>query len=337
MMLYPLLRACLFCFDAEKSHYLALRLLKSVYFEKLARRRLASFPQKPVKVFGLHFPNPVGLAAGFDKNGDYIPELQSLGFGFIEVGTVTPRPQKGNPKPRLFRVPAAYGIINRMGFNNKGVEHLVANLQKKRLPGIVGANIGKNSSTPLELAGDDYCFCLQKVYPWVDYVTVNISSPNTPGLRHLQSAHYLNQLLAQLDLAQEQLWQQGHRKIPLLIKIDPDLNDEVIAELAQTLLLHRVDGVIATNTSLNHRLVSHLPHGEEAGGLSGEPLFQRSTLVLSQLVELLKGKLPVIGVGGIQSAENALDKFSAGASLIQIYTGLIYQGPSLIKNILKNL
>lgn len=336
-MLYPLLRAGLFCFDAEKSHYLALRLLKSSYIEKLAQKRLAAFPQKPVKIFGLNFPNPIGLAAGFDKNGDYIAELQSLGFGFIELGTVTPQPQTGNPKPRLFRIPAASGIINRMGFNNKGVDHLVSNLQKKRLPGIVGANIGKNSSTPLELAAEDYCFCLRKVYPWVEYVTVNISSPNTPGLRHLQSAHYLNQLLSQLDETQEQLWREGYPKIPLLIKIDPDLNDSALAELAQTLLLHRVDGVIATNTTLNHRLVSHLPHGNEAGGLSGEPLFQRSTLVLSQLAELMNGKLPIIGVGGIQSAEDALEKFSAGASLIQIYTGLIYQGPSLIKNILNHL
>lgn len=336
-MLYSFLRACLFCFDAEKSHYLALRLLRSSYIEKLAQRRLAAFPSKPVKILGLDFPNPVGLAAGFDKNGDYIAELQSLGFGFIELGTVTPRPQGGNPKPRLFRIPAASAIVNRMGFNNKGVEHLVSNLQKKRLPGIVGANIGKNANTPLELAGEDYCFCLRKVYPWVDYVTVNISSPNTPGLRYLQSAHYLNQLLGQMDETLEQLWQEGHSKIPLLVKIDPDLNDSSLVELAQTLLLHRVDGVIATNTTLNHRLISHLPHGQETGGLSGEPLFQRSTAVLSQLAEILNGKLPIIGVGGILSAEDALEKFSAGASLIQVYTGLIYQGPSLIKNILNSL
>ncbi len=336
-MLYSLLRPFLFKMDAENSHYLALRLLKMVSVDALAQKRLAALPQRPVKILGLTFPNPIGLAAGFDKNGDYIKPLQGLGFGFIEVGTVTPKPQPGNPKPRLFRLPAAQAIINRMGFNNRGVDYLVERLRQPRLPGIVGANIGKNTQTPLENAADDYCYCLRKVYPYVDYVTVNISSPNSPGLRHLQSSVYLHDLLEHLDKAQRELWREGHRKIPLLVKIDPDMEDSVLKELVDTLLLHQVDGIIATNTTLNHRLVEHLPHGYETGGLSGEPLFQRSTQVLSRLAELLAGKLPIIAAGGILSPEDAMEKLSAGASLVQIYTGLIYRGPALIQSILTRL
>jgi dihydroorotate dehydrogenase len=336
-MLYSLLRPFLFKMDAEKSHYLTLRLLKMISVDALVQKRLAALPQHPVKILGLTFPNPIGLAAGLDKNGDYIKPLQGLGFGFIEVGTVTPKPQPGNPKPRLFRLPAAQAIINRMGFNNLGVDHLVERLRQPRLPGIIGANIGKNTQTPLENAADDYCYCLRKVYPYVDYVTVNISSPNSPGLRHLQSSAYLHDLLDHLDKAQRELWQEGHRKIPLLVKIDPDREDSQLRELVETLLLHQVDGIIATNTTLNHRLVEHLPHGHEPGGLSGEPLFQRSTQVVSRLAELLAGKLPIIAAGGILSPEDAMEKLSAGASLVQLYTGLIYRGPALIQDILKNL
>jgi dihydroorotate dehydrogenase len=336
-MWYPLLRSLLFTLDEEKSHYVALQLLKSSSWDQRRRQYLAAFPSRPVNVLGMTFPNPVGLAAGLDKNGDYIAPLQALGFGFVEIGTVTPKPQNGNPKPRLFRLPAAQAIINRMGFNNFGVEHLVKKLREPRLPGIVGANIGKNTQTPLEEAAADYCFCLEKVYSHVDYVTVNISSPNSPGLRNLQSANFLNHLLTELDKTQQQLAQEGRRKIPLLVKIDPDLHDSLLPELVAIILDHQVDGIIATNTTVNHRLVEHLPHGHEPGGLSGEPLFQRSTQVVRKLVELLGNKLPVVAVGGILSPEDALEKLAAGASLVQLYTGLIYRGPSLIRDIVKKL
>jgi len=325
-MWYPLVRRLLFQLEAEKSHDLSLRLLKLVSPHGLLRRRLAHFPQHPVKVLGLTFPNPVGLAAGFDKNGDYLEPLLGLGFGFIEAGTVTPKPQLGNPKPRLFRLPAVSGLVNRMGFNNRGVDYLVEKLRQRRLPGIVGVNIGKNLQTPLENAVDDYCCCLRTVYSWADYITVNISSPNTPGLRQLQSSAYLNNLLTGLDRTQLELLEQVQRKVPLLIKIDPDLNDAELAALVETILHHRVDGLIATNTTLNHSY--------ERGGLSGKPIFQRSTEVVQILSQLLAGKLPIIAVGGIFSAEDALAKLSAGASLVQIYTGLIYQGPNLVRNII---
>ena len=335
-MWYSFARKLLFQLDAETSHHLALKLLKLTACRQLTERRLAKFPQRPVKVLGLTFPNPVGLAAGLDKNGDYIEPLQSLGFGFIEVGTVTPRPQAGNLKPRLFRIPEASAIINRMGFNNMGVDHLVEKLQQRRLPGIVGANIGKNSDTPLEKAAEDYCFCLRKVYPYVDYVTVNISSPNTPGLRSLQSGYYLNNLLTALEQARAELIAQGLTKKPILVKIDPDMPDEALSELVNIVLQHSIDGIIATNTTVNHRLVAHLPHGHEAGGLSGEPLFLRSTQVLQNLAHLLEGKLPIIAVGGILTPDEALEKLTSGASLVQIYTGLIYHGPALIREIVES-
>ncbi len=337
MISYFIIRKILFLFKAEIAHYLALNLLKLSSPLCYLKRRLRAFPQKPVKILGLEFPNPVGLAAGFDKNGDYIDPLLGLGFGFIEVGTVTPKPQPGNQQPRLFRIPAAQAIINRMGFNNSGVDHLVMRLQQRRLPGIIGANIGKNTLTPLEKAADDYCYCLRKVYPYVDYVTINISSPNSPGLRELQSGVYLDNLLTALDKTQEELRVQTSRKIPLLVKIDPDLPDSGFQELIETLLKHFVDGIIATNTTINHRLVAHLPNGDEQGGVSGEPLFCRSTQVVEKLSELLKGRLPIIAVGGINSADEANQKFAAGASLVQIYTGLIYQGPGLIQKIIQKL
>lgn len=336
MMWYSVIRKLLFQLDAEKSHHLALQMLKLSSFRWLRQRRLVKFPQRPVKLFGLTFPNPVGLAAGLDKNGDYIEPLQGLGFGFIEVGTVTPRPQAGNLKPRLFRLPEASAIINRMGFNNLGVDHLVEKLQQRRLPGIVGANIGKNSDTPLENAAADYCYCLRKVYPHVDYVTVNISSPNTPGLRSLQTGYYLHNLLAALEQTRTELIAQGFAKKPLLVKIDPDMADEALSELVNTVLAHPIDGIIATNTTVNHRLVAHLPHGHEAGGLSGEPLFLRSTQVLQKLAHLLEGRLPIIAVGGILTPDEAIEKLAAGASLVQIYTGLIYRGPDLIREIVES-
>ncbi len=336
-MWYSLVRQMLFQLDAEKSHYLTLRLLKLGFPTWLANYRIAHFPQRPVKIFNLTFPNPVGLAAGFDKNGDYLDALLGLGFGFVELGTVTPKPQIGNPKPRLFRLNETQALINRMGFNNLGVDHLVEKIKSRRLPGIVGANIGKNSQTPLENAAEDYCECLSKVYPHVNYVTINISSPNTPALRHLQSSYYLNNLLTELDKTQKQLVAQGQKRIPLLIKIDPDLNEQALPELVRTLLDHQVDGVIATNTTINHNSVAHLTHGNEVGGLSGKPLFHQSTRVVQQLNDLLAGKLPIIAVGGIFSGEDALEKFAAGASLVQIYSGMIYKGPSLISEIVNCL
>jgi dihydroorotate dehydrogenase len=335
-MWYWLIRQILFQLEAEQSHDLTLFLLKKTL--PLWRRfNFHKIPQRPVTLFGLKFPNPLGLAAGLDKNGDYIDPLQSLGFGFIELGTVTPRPQAGNPRPRIFRIPEASALINRMGFNNNGVDHLVENLKQRKFSGIVGANIGKNFDTPLEAASEDYTYCLRKVYPYVDYVVINISSPNSPGLRNLQTAYYLDKLLSSLDLAQNELQAQGQKKIPFLIKIDPDLNESVLQEFVSVILNHQVDGVIATNTTLNHRLVAHLPHGHEQGGLSGEPLFLQSTQVLQKLVELLAGKLPVIACGGVMSASDALEKLAAGASLVQIYTGLIYKGPGLIRNIVEQM
>lgn len=336
-MLYSLIRPWLFCLDAEKSHYLALRLLK-LTTPWWRWRNLPASSQHPVKIMGLTFPNPVGLAAGFDKNGDYLPALQTLGFGFIELGTVTPQPQAGNPKPRLFRLPLACAIINRMGFNNSGVEHLVRRLQQPRAPGvIVGANIGKNRQTTLENAAQDYDYCLRKVYPWVDYVTINISSPNSPGLRRLQSSGYLNQLLSVLDNTQQELVQTYGNKKPLLIKIDPDMNDAELTELVSVILNHQIDGVIATNTTVNRNMVAQFPHGHEEGGLSGVPLFQRSTQVVHKLTELLSGRLPIIAVGGIFTVEDVQEKLAAGASLVQIYSGLIYQGPGVIRKIIKKM
>lgn len=336
-MFYSLLRPVLFSMDAEKAHDLTLKALKMLSPPWLLQKRLSDFPQKPLTMFGLNFPNPVGLAAGLDKNGDYILTLQGLGFGFIEIGTVTPKPQPGNLKPRLFRITEGRALINRMGFNNLGVLHLVDRLKQPRLPGIIGANIGKNTETPLENAAADYSYCLRKIYPFVDYVTVNISSPNSPGLRNLQSCAHLDHLLEELDKTQLTIQQETGRQIPLLVKIDPDLSDSLLPELVKTFLSHRVDGIVATNTTLNHRLVEHLPHGHESGGVSGEPLFQRSTQVVARLAQLVAGKLPIVAVGGIFSPQDAREKLSAGASLVQIYTGLIYQGPSLIRNIIKKL
>ncbi|MBS0350681.1 MAG: quinone-dependent dihydroorotate dehydrogenase [Proteobacteria bacterium] len=335
-MCYSLIRKFLFLLDAERAHDLTLWILKKT-LPLWGRLKFQSLAEYPVNLWGITFPNPIGLAAGLDKNGDYIEPLQNIGFGFIEVGTVTPRPQIGNPRPRIFRIPDAYAIINRMGFNNKGVDHLVENLKKRKSSGIIGANIGKNFDTSLENASEDYIHCLGKVYAHVDYVVINISSPNSPGLRDLQSAYYLDKMLANLDLAQQQLQSQGQKKIPFLIKIDPDLNEAALEEFVSVILKHQVDGVIATNTTVNHRLVAHLTHGHEQGGLSGEPLLLQSTQILQKLTQLLAGKLPVVGCGGVSSANDASEKFAAGASLVQIYTGLIYKGPSLIRNILENI
>lgn len=328
-MNYEILRKFLFSFEPETAHSLSLAALKWL------QRCGFKLPQKqiPRSVMGLQFPNPVGLAAGLDKNGDYIDALAALGFGFIEIGTITPRPQPGNPKPRLFRLPQAHALINRMGFNNKGVDYLVAQVKKAKFSGILGINIGKNFDTPLEQAVDDYCFCLQRVYPYASYVVINISSPNTPGLRDLQFAAQLDELLVKLKQEQQQLAQQHNKLVPLVVKISPDLSDAEIETIADVLLRNKVEGVIATNTTLAREGVEGLEHATEQGGLSGKPVKDKSTRVIKKLSQHLQGKLPIIGVGGIESAADASEKLAAGASLVQIYTGFIYQGPGLIRQI----
>lgn len=282
---------------------------------------------------GLSFPSPVGLAAGLDKNGAVIDSMAKLGFGFIEVGTVTPRPQPGNPKPRLFRVPEAQGVINRFGFNNLGVDNLIANVKVSRYRGILGINIGKNFDTPLERAVDDYLMCMQKVYAHAGYITVNISSPNTKNLRDLQAADALSNLLFRLKVEQDKLAQLHGKYVPIALKIAPDLTHEQVVEIADLLLQHHIDAVIATNTTLSRDAVKGLPHAEEAGGLSGAPVRDASTRVIRQLSGVLQGQIPIIGVGGILSGADAAEKMAAGASLVQLYSGLIYRGPKLVHEV----
>ena len=336
-MPYALVRPLLFALDGETSHNLSLRSLGVAHelgLTRLLRRKLAAAPKT---FMGLHFPNPVGLAAGLDKNGEYIDALASFGFGFIEIGTVTPRPQPGNPRPRLFRVPEARAIINRMGFNNCGVEQLVRNVECARYEGILGINIGKNFDTPIERAAEDYLACLTAVFPHASYVTVNISSPNTKNLRDLQSADALDDLLGQLKSRRDVLATQHHRRVPLLLKIAPDLTEDEIAAIAALLLKHGIDGVIATNTTLARDAVADLPGGNETGGLSGAPLRDRSNEVIRQLFQALHGRIPIIGVGGILNAEDARQKIDAGANLVQVYSGLIYRGPKLIPELVRAL
>lgn len=327
---YTLLRPAMFALDAETAHHLTLNGLNAANrlgLMSLAASRPASDPRT---VMGLTFPNPVGLAAGLDKNGEVIDALAALGFGFIEIGTITPLPQPGNPKPRLFRIPEAQGIINRMGFNNEGVDALIANVKQANFKGILGINIGKNAVTPIEKAADDYLICLRKVYEHASYVTVNISSPNTKNLRQLQGGDELDALLAQLKTEQERLAQQHGRYVPVAVKIAPDLDADQIREIAALLMRHRIDGVIATNTTLSRDGVEGLPHGNETGGLSGAPVRDKSTAVIRQLAAELQGALPIIGVGGILNGADAVEKMQAGAALVQIYSGLIYRGPALV-------
>ncbi len=337
MNLYPIIRPLLFRLDPEQAHHLTLQALQIGYRLGITARVFPSPVSRPCKLMGLEFPNRVGLAAGLDKNGDYIDALAALGFGFLEIGTVTPRPQPGNPPPRLFRLPRARAIINRMGFNNKGVDHLVSQAKRARFRGILGINIGKNFDTPLERAADDYLLCMRKVYPVAGYITLNISSPNTPGLRNLQQRDSFSTLIGPLKEEQSHLQSRYGRYVPLVVKIAPDLEPDEIATMADLLSEYGIDAVIATNTTLDHRLVEQLPHGTEQGGVSGAPLRQRSTRVIEQLSTALDGRLPVIGAGGILSGKDACEKIAAGASLIQIYTGLIYTGPSLIREITEQL
>ena len=328
--MYSLIKPLLFQFDAEKAHHLTLDNLQRAHRFGL----LSHFGNKvmpcPSTLMGLALKNPVGLAAGLDKNGEYIDALAALGFGFIEIGTITPRPQDGNPKPRLFRLPEHQAIINRMGFNNHGVDALIANVKRAKFQGVLGINIGKNATTPIENAVDDYLTCLTKVYDHASYITVNISSPNTKNLRALQSEDELSKLLGTLKEEQARLQQQRGRYVPMAVKIAPDLNLEEIEAIAQVVTQVEMDGVIATNTTIDKSSLGNHPLAGEAGGLSGLPVRAQSEYVLQHLVYALKGKLPVIGVGGIVAGQDAATKKRLGASAVQVYSGMIYQGPSLI-------
>ena len=330
-MLYSLLRPLLFRLDPESAHRLTFDAI-----EKARRFGLVaptSIPCRARTVMGLNFPNPVGLAAGLDKNGEHIEALAALGFGFIEIGTVTPRPQPGNPKPRLFRIPEARAIINRMGFNNLGVDSLLENVEQSTCHCILGINIGKNFDTPVDKAEDDYLACLNKIYRFADYVAVNISSPNTPGLRQLQEAGQLDNLLSSLKSAQRKLADTHGKYTPLAVKIAPDLDPAQVGAIATLLMMHQIDGVIATNTTLSRPGVEKMPGSEEAGGLSGAPLKDQATRIVRELSMLLKGALPIIAAGGIMSAADAKEKMEAGASLVQIYSGLVFRGPRLVREI----
>ena len=336
-MLYRLARSAIFKLDAEKAHDLAIQNFSRFTGTPLDLFYRQHVPERPVEVMGIKFKNPVGLAAGLDKNGECIEAFGAMGFGFVEVGTVTPRPQPGNDKPRLFRVIPAEGIINRFGFNNLGVDNLVENVKKAKYDGVIGINIGKNKDTPIEKGAEDYLICMEKVYEHAGYITVNISSPNTPGLRTLQYGEMLDDLLAQLKEKQKELAEKHGKYVPLTLKIAPDLEDHEIKQIAESLIKNNIDGVIATNTTLDRSLVKDMPHCDEAGGLSGRPLQNRSTEVIRMLAEELDGALPIIGVGGIDSAVSAREKMAAGASLVQIYSGFIYHGPKLVKDIVTNI
>jgi dihydroorotate dehydrogenase len=327
---YALLRPLAFQLDPEAAHNLTLAALKATP-AVLLRMALPAIAADPRQVMGLTFPNPVGLAAGLDKNGECLDAWGALGFGSVEVGTVTPRPQPGNAKPRLFRLPEASAIINRMGFNNAGVDALLENVARAEFKGILGINIGKNFNTPIENAADDYLLCLSKVYARASYVTVNISSPNTKNLRALQGGSELDALLAALKAEQARLADRHGKYTPFAVKIAPDLDETQIAEMADLFRKHRVDAVIATNTTIGRAGVEHLRHGQETGGLSGAPVKAASDRVLAALHRALAGEIPLIGVGGILSGADAQDKLRAGASLVQLYSGLIYRGPELIR------
>lgn len=323
--MYRLLRPFLFKLEPEKAHELtlsALHWLPSWLFKAPA--------SSPVQALGLYFPHKIGLAAGLDKNAEHLDALAKLGFSFIEVGTVTPRPQLGNPKPRLFRLPEAQAIINRMGFNNQGVDALVERVKRAQYQGILGINIGKNKDTAITRAAEDYLYCMDKVYPYASYITVNISSPNTPDLRLLQQKNYLESLLKSLRERQLRLSEQHKKQVPLLVKLSPDESDETLKEIAGIILEQGIEGIIATNTTNARDAVHHLPNGHETGGLSGQPLFERSTHCLKLIKETVGDELCLIAVGGIDSLQTAEKKLNAGADLLQVYSGLIYKGPGMV-------
>jgi dihydroorotate dehydrogenase len=336
-MFYSAIRKVLFKIDPETIHELTIKGFKATGATPLNLLYKQKTENKPVEVMGITFPNPVGLAAGLDKNGECINAFAAMGFGFVEVGTVTPRPQPGNEKPRIFRIPAADAVINRMGFNNKGVDYLVDQVRKANFSGVLGINIGKNKETPEDKAKDDYIHCMHKVYNFATYITINISSPNTPGLRSLQYGDALNDLLSALKAEQKALAKQHGKYVPIAVKIAPDLTEPEIESIAECLINNEIDGVIATNTTLSREGVEGLEHGTEQGGLSGAPVKDKSTLVIKLLAKALNNKLPIIGVGGIASGSDAQEKIAAGAKLVQVYTGFIYQGPGLVKEIVSAL
>ncbi len=331
MDLYPFARPLLFSIDPERAHELTLSQIDRAAACGLLRVAAGAPVHDPVQVMGLPFPNRVGLAAGLDKNGAHIDAFQAMGFGFIEVGTVTPRAQPGNPKPRMFRLPQRQALINRMGFNNDGIDAFLANVARARFRGVLGLNVGKNADTPIERALDDYRIGLQRVYPHASYVTINISSPNTKNLRQLQAGDELERMLEGLARTREALATEHRRRVPMALKIAPDLDDEQIDVIARALPRHGIDGVIATNTTVSRAAVAGLPHAEEAGGLSGAPVFEPSNRVIAALRARLPSRFPIIGVGGVMSGEDARAKIAAGADLVQIYTGLIYRGPALVR------
>ncbi len=336
-MFYPAIRKVLFQFDAETIHDMTIKGLKKTGKSPLNALYKQNVQDKPITIMGIKFPNPVGLAAGLDKNGECINAFSAMGFGFVEVGTVTPRPQPGNDKPRIFRLPEADAVINRMGFNNKGVDYLVSQVQSANFKGVLGINIGKNKDTPEENAKDDYIHCMRKVYNFASYITVNISSPNTPGLRSLQYGEALDELLSALKIEQKSLSEQYGKYVPIAVKIAPDLTAEEVESIAKSLIDNDIDGVIATNTTLSREGVENHEFAEEQGGLSGQPVKAKSTHVIKLLSHALENKLPIIGVGGIASSSDANEKLDAGASLVQVYTGFIYQGPPLVKDIVNGL
>jgi dihydroorotate dehydrogenase len=335
MNTYKLIKPFLFQLDAEYAHDLTLKSLKLAEKTGLLNSLYKPVNVTPRQVMGLTFPNAVGLAAGLDKNGAFIDGMAALGFGFIEVGTVTPRPQPGNPKPRLFRVKEAQGIINRFGFNNLGVDQLIQNVKASKYRGILGINIGKNFDTPNERAVDDYLICMRKVYRYASYITVNISSPNTKNLRQLQEKEALDALLGTLKAEQTALTQKHRKYVPIALKIAPDLEYEQIIEIADLLKSHQFDAVIATNTTLSREGVEDMKNANESGGLSGAPVRDKSSQVIRHLSNQLAGELPIIGVGGIMGGADAIEKIEAGASLVQVYSGLIYRGPSLVREVAK--
>lgn len=329
-MLYSLIKPLLFRMDPEKAHHLTLRLLQISH--TLGINKFYKKKYLPCQLMGLHFDNPIGLAAGLDKSGDYIDALAELGFGFIEVGTVTPKPQAGNPLPRLFRLPKYKAIVNRMGFNNKGLDYLVEKLKLMKYKGVLGVNIGKNRDTPLEQAHQDYVMGFCGVAPYASYVTINISSPNTEGLRNLQHGESLTHLLQQLKQEQKFFFEANKKYVPLVVKISPDLTSAEIKNMGEILLSQKIDGVIATNTTINH---SDIENFQQVGGLSGKPLFQKSTEIIKNLKEVVQQQIPIIGCGGIFTAKDVEEKFKAGADLIQLYSGLIYEGPGIIDKVAK--
>ena len=333
-MFYELARKALFSIDPETAHELSLESLRLGH-RLGATRLLCRSHRQPVTCMGLEFPNPVGMAPGMDKNGDYFEALGDLGFGFVEIGTVTPRPQPGNPRPRVFRLTDAQGMINRLGFNNKGVDHLVRRVKNHQFKGILGINIGKNFDTPIENAADDYLHCLEKIYPYADYITVNISSPNTKNLRDLQGEDELDGLLGSISERRSELADEHGRRVPLAVKVAPDLEDDTLPVIAEVVSRHRMDAVIATNTTITRDGVEGLKHAEETGGLSGAPLKPKADKVLAAFRALLPQNIALIGVGGITRGQDAVDKLELGADLVQFYTGMVYRGPELVNECLQ--